>query len=119
MTEREEPDRRSGGGAGAAADTDARGAVHVAAAWAVFETFRDEVTQLLCEVRAGDTTRAKKLAPAASDLAKAVSRLAEEAARLSARPELRGTRDGDVSLDLAAARAEIRRRLAQLRNAAE
>lgn len=97
--------------------TAARDEANLAAAWAAFETFRDELNELLCEVRAGDGARAKKLAPAASELARAVSRVADEWSKLNGRMGEGGARDADLSLDLAAARAEVHRRLAQLRDA--
>ncbi len=91
---------------------------HVSAALAAFETFRDELSALLCEVRLGETERAKKLAPLVSDLARAVTRIADEQTKLDARCGRReGAAHAALSLDLAAARAEVSRRLAELRDA--
>lgn len=89
----------------------------VAAALAAFATFRDELDALLCEVRDGETARAKKLTPIVSELARAVNRIAEEQSKLDARHGRgEGAGDAAAALDLAAARAEVSRRLAELRD---
>lgn len=96
---------------------DSRAESHLGAAIAAFETFRDELNGLLCEVRLGQTERAKKLAPMVAELARAVNRVADEQVKLDARHgRAGGAGDATVSLDLAAARAEVSRRLAELRD---
>ncbi len=95
---------------------DPRAEGHLDAALAAFETFRDELNGLLCEVRLGETERAKKLTPMVAELARAVNRIADEQVKLDARHgRAGGAGDATVSLDLAAARAEVSRRLAELR----
>ncbi|MEM0935065.1 MAG: hypothetical protein AAF646_02600 [Pseudomonadota bacterium] len=99
-----------------------RGEANVAAALAAFETYRDELNALLCEVRDGETARAKKISPAAADLARGVSRMADEWVRLEQILEQAGEKGrahAKVSLDLARARAEVCRRLAKRRDAGQ
>ena len=89
---------------------------HLEAAVDVFDTFREDLNALLHEVRQGETARARKLEPAIRDLSRAVSTLAREARNVEAEQDTLRTPSASA-LDLDAARAEIRRRLARRRAA--
>lgn len=113
MSDEDRPEAGERDGSGAAAPG-ARACANLAAAVDSFETFRDELNALLREVRAGETARAKRLAPLVGDLARAVGRIADEEGKLD------GVQAGSggvsqPTLDLAAARREVCRRVAELR----
>jgi hypothetical protein len=115
MSDEDRPEEGEGDGDGAAA-SEARARDNVAAAVDSFATFRDELNALLREVRAGKTARAKRLAPLVGELARAVGRIADEEGKLDG---VQGGPSGGVSqqaLDLAAARREVCRRVAELRS---
>ncbi|MEO1676615.1 MAG: hypothetical protein AAFU80_00495 [Pseudomonadota bacterium] len=90
----------------------------LAAATAAFDVIRTEVADLLHEVRAGETGRAKKLAPMIVELARTIGVLAR-AGEMVDDARRSGDKDGyagaEAALDLDAARAEVKRRLDQLR----
>lgn len=89
----------------------------VLAAVASFEAIRDEVSSLIDEVHRGETARAKKLSPAILDLARAVQTLARVGGQVDDEKRRAGSSLSEPALDLAAARDEVRRRLAGLRAA--
>jgi hypothetical protein len=101
-----------------ASEPDGAAVSHLEAAVDAFHTFREDLNALLHEVRQGRTARARKLAPAITDLSRAVSTLAREARNVEAEhAHANGPAAG--ALDLDAARAEIRRRLARRRAAGD
>lgn len=106
-----------GAGSGAVTSRAEIADVHLRAAATAFDVIRVEISELLEEVQAGDTARAKKLRPILSDLARAISVLAKAGELLDDRQGRTEPGVSEPSLDLAAARAEIERRLAQLRAA--
>ena len=115
MSDEDRPEEGERDEDGAAA-SEARAHANLAAAVDSFETFRDELNALLREVRAGKTARGKRLAPLVGDLARAVGRIADEEGKLDG---VQAGGAGGVSqpaLDLAAARREVCRRVAELRS---
>lgn len=93
-----------------------RAVVHLRAAATAFDVIRIEISELLEEVRGGDTERGRKLKPILGDLARAISVLAKAGELVDDERRRIGAEVSDPSLDLAAARSEVERRLAQLRD---
>jgi hypothetical protein len=115
MSDEDRPEEGEEDGRGAAAPED-RARANVAAAVDSFATFRDELNALLREVRAGKTARGKRLAPLVGDLARAVGRIADEEGKLDGAHGAAGGGVSQPALDLAAARREVCRRVAELRS---
>ena len=98
-------------------DIAVRAAEELAAAATAFETVRRELNALLSEVSSGETEHGKRLAPLSLELARAVGVLARERERIdAARRAIVGERSAD-EFDFDAARDEVRRALARLRDA--